>query len=61
MVMNFSTNKWLRNIVAPAIACAAFLTAPCLNAAPGPQLTFELKDFLTMPLTGAIDGAREAA
>ncbi len=61
MVMNFSRNDWSSKILAAAIACIACLNAPALKAAPAPQLTFELKDFLTMPLTGAIDGAREAA
>ena len=60
-MINHSSNDWLRKIVPVAIACAAYVAAPCLNAAEAPQLTFELKDFLTMPLTGAIDGAREAA
>ncbi len=59
--MKYSLNDWLRKIVAVAIACSAFIAAPRLNAAALPQLTFELKDFLTMPLTGAIYGAREAA
>jgi hypothetical protein len=59
--MNVSRTDWSRKIFAVAIACIAWLNAPALNAAPAPQLTFELKDFLTMPLTGAIDGAREAA
>lgn len=59
--MNFSANECLRKIVAPAITCIASLTTPCLNAATPPQLTLEVKDFLSMPLTGAIDGAREAA
>jgi len=54
-------NKWLRKIVAPAIACLAYLNPVSLNADTAPQLTLEIKDFLTMPLTGAIDGEREAA
>ena len=45
----------------PAIACLTYLNPVSLNAATAPQLTLEIKDFLTMPLTGAIDGSREAA
>jgi hypothetical protein len=59
--MNFSPNDWLRKIVAPAIACMVCLHGARLKAAEAPQLTLEVRNFLAMPLTGAIDGAREAA
>jgi hypothetical protein len=37
------------------------LSLLCIFAAPAQQITMELKDLLTMPITGAVNGAGEAA
>ncbi len=37
--------------------CLALAFAPVLLAATSPEITIEVKDYVTMPMTGAVDGA----
>src|ERR1700684_2160460 len=40
---------------------AVTLSGLCITVAPAQQLTLEIKDFLTLPMTGALEGPRDTA
>lgn len=55
--MTKNRRRWCRGVFFGVIA----LTGSCIMAAPPPQITLEIKDYLTLPMSGAVDGSGEAA
>jgi Glucose / Sorbosone dehydrogenase len=56
-IMDNRRKNWLQRVALQALTLAGL----CITALPAQQITLEIKDFLTLPMTGAVDGSRDAA